>query len=410
MNHTQIIALIIFIITYIGIIADKLPLLHLNRKSIAFVGSVLMIAFGVINFEDAIKSIDFDTIALLLGMMIIISTLRLEGFFAFISHTTMTKAKTTNLLLWSVVFITGFASAFLVNDVVVLLFTPIIIQFCRKVSLNPIPFLLAEIFASNAGSLMSITGNPQNMIIGIASQISYAKFMILMLPIAIISMLVIILVIKKTNVDIFKKKTLIKIPQDTATYDLKTMRISLIIFCLVIVAFFLSKIINLSIPIIALGGASLILIFTKQEGKQILKGVDWSLLLFFASLFIIVAAIRQSGVLNIIFEVSLQENTLSIFVIFLLSLILAQLLSNVPYVVLVLPIFALAKSEILWLSLAASSTLAGNLTIIGAMANLIVIEQAQKENVKITPHKFYRSSILITTITYILAIAFLSLL
>lgn len=174
--------------------------------------------------------------------------------------------------------------------------------------------------------------------------------------------------------------------------------------------FFLSKIINLSIPIIALGGASLVLIFTKQEGKQILKGVDWSLLLFFASLFIIVAAIRQSGVLNIIFEVSLQENTLSIFVIFLLSLILAQLLSNVPYVVLVLPIFALAKSEILWLSLAASSTLAGNLTIIGAMANLIVIEQAQKENVKITPHKFYRSSILITTITYILAIAFLSLL
>jgi len=410
MNHTQIIALIIFIITYIGIIADKLPLLHLNRKSIAFVGSVLMIAFGVINFEDAIKSIDFDTIALLLGMMIIISTLRLEGFFAFISHTTMTKAKTTNILLWSVVFITGFASAFLVNDVVVLLFTPIIIQFCRKVSLNPIPFLLAEIFASNAGSLMSITGNPQNMIIGIASQISYAKFMFLMLPIAIISMLVIILVIKKTNVDIFKKKTLIKIPQDIATYDLKTMRNSLIIFCLVIVAFFLSKIINLSIPIIALGGASLVLIFTKQEGKQILKGVDWSLLLFFASLFIIVAAIRQSGVLNIIFEVSLQENTLSIFVIFLLSLILAQLLSNVPYVVLVLPIFALAKSEILWLSLAASSTLAGNLTIIGAMANLIVIEQAQKENVKITPHKFYRSSILITTITYILAIAFLSLL
>lgn len=410
MNHTQIIALIIFIVTYIGIIADKLPLLRLNRKSIAFVGSIMMIVFGVISFEDAIKSIDFDTITLLLGMMIIISTLRLEGFFAFISQTTMTKAKTTNLLLFSIVFITGFASAFLVNDVVVLLFTPIIIQFCRKANLNPLPFLLAEIFSSNAGSLMSITGNPQNMIIGIASQISYGKFMLIMAPIAILSMLIIIFVIKKSNADIFQNNTLIAIPKDTSTYDFKTMRNSLIIFCLVVVAFFLSKIINLSIPLIALGGASLVLIFTKQDGKQILAGVDWSLLLFFASLFIIVAAIRQSGVLDIVFEISLQQNTLSILVIFLLSLILSQLVSNVPYVVLVLPIFALAKSDILWLSLAASSTLAGNLTIIGAMANLIVIEQAQKENVRITPKKFYRSSILITTATYILAIAFLSLL
>jgi Na+/H+ antiporter NhaD/arsenite permease-like protein len=410
MNHTQILALIIFIVTYIGIIADKLPLLRLNRKSIAFVGSIMMIVFGVISFEDAIKSIDFDTITLLLGMMIIISTLRLEGFFTFISHTTMTKAKTTNLLLFSIVFITGFASAFLVNDVVVLLFTPIIIQFCRKAELNPLPFLLAEIFASNAGSLMSITGNPQNMIIGIASQISYGKFMLIMLPIAILSMLIIILVIKKSNTDIFRRNALIAIPKDASTYDFKTMRNSLIIFCLVVVAFFLSKIINLSIPLIALGGASLTLIFTKQDGKQILAGVDWSLLLFFASLFIIVAAIRQSGVLDIVFEISLQENTLSILVIFLLSLILSQLVSNVPYVVLVLPIFALAKSDILWLSLAASSTLAGNLTIIGAMANLIVIEQAQKENVRITPQKFYRSSILITLSTYILAIAFLSLL
>lgn len=410
MNHTQIIALIIFIVTYIGIIADKLPLLRLNRKSIAFVGSIMMIVFGVISFEDAIKSIDFDTITLLLGMMIIISTLRLEGFFAFISQTTMTKAKTTNLLLFSIVFITGFASAFLVNDVVVLLFTPIIIQFCRKANLNPLPFLLAEIFSSNAGSLMSITGNPQNMIIGIASQISYGKFMLIMAPIAILSMLIIIFVIKKSNADIFQNNTLIAIPKDTSTYDFKTMRNSLIIFCLVVVAFFLSKIINLSIPLIALVGASLVLIFTKQDGKQILAGVDWSLLLFFASLFIIVAAIRQSGVLDIVFEISLQQNTLSILVIFLLSLILSQLVSNVPYVVLVLPIFALAKSDILWLSLAASSTLAGNLTIIGAMANLIVIEQAQKENVRITPKKFYRSSILITTATYILAIAFLSLL
>lgn len=404
----QITALIIFIITYLGIIFNKLPFLNLNRKTSAYVGSVLMVLFGVISFEDAIKSIDFNTIALLLGMMIIISVLQTEGFFTLISRKTMSSAKNASRLLFLIVFITGVASAFLVNDAVVLLFTPVIINICRKSSLDPVPFLLGEIFSSNAGSLMTVTGNPQNMIIGIASGISYGKFMFYMLPIALVSMFIIVWIVKRTNRDIFiQNRQITATYDDSQTYNPKSMRAVLAVFVLVICGFFFGKIFHLSIPVIALIGSVLSIMVSRSDSKEIFKGVDFSLLLFFASLFIIVAAVKQSGVLNAVFDLSLQPNNVSILIIFVLSLVLSQLLSNVPYTILVLPIFTAANSSILWLSLAASSTLAGNLTVVGAMANLIVLEQAEKEGIKITPHKFYRPALLITVLTCLFAVIML---
>ena len=410
MDTTQITALIIFLITYIGIIFNKLPFLNLDRKTSAFAGSVLMIVFGVISFEDAVRSIDFNTIFLLLGMMIIISVMQECGFFTLIAQKTMSSAKNTSRLLVLTVLITGIASAFLVNDAVVLLFTPVIIQICRKSSLNPIPFLLAEIFSSNAVSLMTITGNPQNMIIGISSNISYAKFMFCLLPIALLSMFVIIKIIKLTNKDIFINKQPLQFTENlSSNYNLKDMRAILVIFCLVVLGFFFGKIFQLSIPVIALSGAVLSIMSSKHKSTTIFKNVDFSLLLFFASLFIIVESVKQSGIMDAVFGIILQENATSILIIFVLSLILSQLVSNVPYTILVLPIFTLAGSEILWLTLASASTLAGNMTVIGAMANLIVIEQASKEGINITPRKFYRTALIITALTCTLAVIILLL-
>ena len=404
----QITALIIFAIAYIGIIFNKLSFLNLNRKTSAYAGSVLMIVFGVISFEDAVKSIDFNTIALLLGMMVIISVLQAEGFFTLISQKTMSSAKNASRLLVLIVFITGVASAFLVNDAVVLLFTPVIINICRKSSLDPMPFLLGEIFSSNAGSLMCITGNPQNMIIGIASGISYGGFMVYMLPIAVVSMLIIVWGIKKTNRDIFSQNR--PVASDgggNKTYNAKNIRKVSVIFALVICGFFFGKIFHISIPVIALAGSVLAITVSDRPSKEIFKEVDFSLLLFFASLFVIVAAVKQSGVLNMVFDITLQPNAVSILIIFALSTVLSQIISNVPYTVLVLPVFTAANSSILWLSLASASTLAGNLTVIGAMANLIVMEQAEKEGIKITPHKFYRPALIITVLTSLFAILML---
>ena len=185
-------AVIIFIITFLGIIYTRLPKVNIDRPSAAFFGAVAMILFGVLTFEEAVLAIDFNTIALLLGMMIIIVVLELDGFFTFIAEKTISLSKSRNQLLIIIVFVTGIASAFLVNDAVVLLFTPVIIQICRSAKLNPIPYLIAEILSSNVGSAMTITGNPQNILIGMQSGISYSKFLLHLLPVSFLGMILII--------------------------------------------------------------------------------------------------------------------------------------------------------------------------------------------------------------------------
>ncbi len=399
----ETIGLIIFIITYIGIIFTRLPKVNIDRPSAAFTGAVAMIVFGIISFDNAIKAIDFNTITLLLGMMIIVSTLKFEGFFSLIASKTISYSHSRNKLLIIIVFITGIASAFLVNDAVVLLFTPIIISICRKTKLNPIPYLIAEILSSNIGSAMTITGNPQNMLIGISSNISYLDFLIKLLPISIIGMIIIVFIVKLFYRKHFNDKSILEFETDYK-YDFKKMRISVLIFLLVIIGFFFGKILSLSIPIIALIGASLILLFGKAKPSSVIKDVDWVLLLFFASLFILVSSIQSLGLLDSFINIELNENLSSIIGLHSLSLVMSQILSNVPYTVLMTPLMDVVNNENLWLALASSATLAGNATIIGAMANLIVIESAEKENVKISFWEFFKIGIITTLITLILSI------
>jgi Na+/H+ antiporter NhaD/arsenite permease-like protein len=400
----ETLGLIIFIITYIGIIFTRLPKVNIDRPSAAFTGAVAMIVFGVISFEDAIKSIDFNTITLLLGMMIIVSTLKIEGFFSLIASKTISYSHSRNKLLIIIVFVTGIASAFLVNDAVVLLFTPIIISICRKTNLNPIPYLIAEILSSNIGSTMTITGNPQNMLIGISSNISYVDFLIKLLPISLIGMIIIVFVVKLFYRKHFQDKSTLEFITDYQ-YDFNKMRISVLIFLLVILGFFFGKILSLSIPIIALIGASLILLFGKAKPSSVIKDVDWVLLLFFACLFILVSSIQSLGLLDRFINIELNENLSGIVGLHSLSLVMSQILSNVPYTVLMTPLMEVVNNENLWLALASSATLAGNATIIGAMANLIVIESSEKENVKISFWEFFKIGIVTTIITLLLSIA-----
>ena len=196
MEPHSTLALLIFIISYIGIIFTRLPGVNIDRPSAAYTGAVAMILFGVTGFGEAIGSIDFNTIMLLLGMMIVISVLEQDGFFTLIAHKTISISKNPVQLLYTVIFVTGIASAFLVNDAVVLLFTPVLIGICRSIKINPVPYLIAEIFASNIGSAMTITGNPQNMLIGINSGISYGMFMLYLMPVSLTGMVLIVPVIR----------------------------------------------------------------------------------------------------------------------------------------------------------------------------------------------------------------------
>ncbi|MEE1119084.1 MAG: SLC13 family permease, partial [Bacteroidales bacterium] len=194
--NIETIALIIFVITYIGIIFTRLPKVNIDRPSAAFIGAVAMLAFSVVSFEEAVSFIDFNTIFLLLGMMIVVAALKFDGFFGLITEKTLQFANSRLKLLIGVVFITGIASAFLVNDAVVLIFTPIIISICQRVKINPLPYLIAEILSSNIGSVMTITGNPQNMLIGLNSGISYVDFLLKLFPISLVGLVLCIFVVR----------------------------------------------------------------------------------------------------------------------------------------------------------------------------------------------------------------------
>jgi Na+/H+ antiporter NhaD/arsenite permease-like protein len=403
-------AVIIFVITFLGIIYTRLPKVNIDRPSAAFFGAVAMILFGVLTFEEAVLAIDFNTIALLLGMMIVIAVLELDGFFTFIAEKTISLSKTRNQLLIIIVFVTGIASAFLVNDAVVLLFTPVIIQICRSAKLNPVPYLIAEILASNIGSAMTITGNPQNILIGMQSGIPYTYFLLHLLPVSLIGMLLIVFIIKPFFRNEFKSENHLQFQEEEFNYNFNSMKISVPIFIVIIILFFFSHTFNISIPLIALAGASLILIFGKLKPSKVIKEVDWVLLLFFAGLFIVVRGIEKVGILDrFINNTPISNSFEGIVSLHALSLVLSQVVSNVPYTILMLPILKSASGNLLWLSLASAATLAGNATIIGAVANLIVIEVAKKYDVEIGFWQFFKIGILITLITLIISILILYL-
>jgi Na+/H+ antiporter NhaD/arsenite permease-like protein len=406
----QTTALIIFVITYIGIIFTRLPKVNIDRPSAAFFGAVAMILFGVLTFEEAIDAVDFDTIALLLGMMIVIATLQLDGFFSFIASKTIAYAANQWRLLIIITFFSGIASAFLVNDAVVLLFTPVIIMICRNSKLNPIPYLIAEILAANAGSVMAITGNPQNMLIGVNSGIGYAEFLWKLAPVSLLSMLVIVWVVRWIYPGTFRNKQPILLQNHGFEYHFASMKYSVPVFLLVIFLFFLGSNLNLSIPMIALIGASLILLLGKIKPSRVIEKVDWVLLLFFASLFIVVEGLEKSGLLIRYIDANLLSDDLKgIGAIHGISLALVQVVSNVPFTVVMVPFMKAADSELLWLTLASASTLAGNATIIGAIANLIVIEVAEREGIKIGFFEFLKPGIIVTLLSFVISIAVLYL-
>ncbi|MGQ9846052.1 MAG: SLC13 family permease [Bacteroidales bacterium] len=401
----QFVALIIFIITYTGIIFTRLPWLNIDRPSAAFFGAVAMILFGVLSFDEAIYAIDFNTIGLLLGMMIIIASLQADGLFNYLTEKSIIIAKNQRRLLTYIVFFTGISSAFLVNDAVVLMFTPIVILICRASKLNPIPYLIAEILASNIGSAMTITGNPQNMLIGLNSEISFGSFMIYLLPISLVGLWMIIIFIRWYYKNEFSEVKNISQPEEKLAYRFDSLRFSVPIFIGVILAFFFGKMLHMSISLIALTGASMVMIFGHIKPRRIIDKVDWVLILFFASLFIVVKGIEKVGLLDYLLNHSPIENSMyGILGVHIISLLGSQVVSNVPFTILMLPFLKIAGSTALWLALASASTIAGNATIIGAIANLIVIESARKYGIRIKFWDFLKPALPLTIITLVWSI------
>lgn len=413
-------ALAIFLVTYALISIRRFPKVKIERPAAALFGAALMILFGIVGPEDAIAAINLDIVLLLVGMMIIVAGLELCGFFEWVSLRMIKYSKNQFQFLVLTMFVTGALSALVLNDTIVLLFTPVIIRTCRLLKSNPVPFLIAEAMAANIGSVATAVGNPQNAFIATKADISFVDFSLRLLPVAAVCMVVAIVMlyafhrkeIEKGSAHEYRRRILKEgwlafqeelVDSDpTALAGLNKLRENraglytlLGITGMTFGAFVVSHVIDTSIAIIAFLGGVAALFFvplvSKVKTRDLLAGVDWSIILFFVGLFVVLEGMKEpnSGLLTEIqdfFPGFGDGSSPTVGWLTALSALLSNLVSNVPAVMLLSEL--IPNDPDLWLALASSSTLAGNATLIGAAANVIVAEKAEGMGVEIDFWKF----------------------
>lgn len=397
----------IFTITYIIIISEKI-----NKTIAAIIGAALMLVFRLVSFEQAVHSIDFNVIFLLVGMMTCVFILSKTGFFEW-SAISIAKASKGNpmVIMLLLVIVTAVFSAFLDNVTTIILLVPVTILITQLLELPVIPFVVLEAIASNIGGTSTLIGDPPNIIIGSQGQLSFNDFLINLGP----PVIVILAIFCFTVFVIFRKK--LKVPQDVrqrvikstpklAIIDKKNMIRALSVMGLVLLGFFCHSFIGLEPGIIALAGSMVMMLLCKSESEEVLMRVEWAVIFFFIGLFMMISALEHNGVIEYLAVgmLGLANNNLFILCMVVLfgSAILSAVLDNIPFVITMVPLMklcfapiassmgitdpAIVHSQIaepLWWALAMGACLGGNGTLIGASANVVMSQICHRNNYKI---------------------------
>ena len=389
-------AIAIFMVTYFAVAVGRLPAFEIDRAGSAFIGASLMVAFGVLPLREAYRAIDFDTITLLLGVMIVVANLRLSGLMRFASRAIVKHARHPVTLLIAVVALTGILSAFLVNDTICLAMTPLVLDLVVRTKRNPIPYLLAIAMASNIGSTATITGNPQNMIIGSLSHISYARFAAALSPVAAIGLVLTALMIFLVYPSEFWtwERLADDLPPIRAS---KPLMIKSGLVSLAMVAAFFGGV----VPARAAISAGGVLLLTRRiDCQKIYREIHWTLLLMFVGLFIVVAGLEKSVLTPQAIGEITRWHLCNMAILSTVTAVLSNVVSNVPAVLVLKPFVAsLPDQQKVWLTMAMASTLAGNFTLLGSVANLIVAQNAQGRGVAIRFWDYFKVGAPLTLIT-----------
>ncbi|MBD2387387.1 anion transporter [Cylindrospermum sp. FACHB-282] len=380
-------------LTYLGLAFGYIPGLRMNRATIALVGSAFLIAFGVLSLPEAWLAIDANTIVFLLSMMVVNANLAYAGFFRRSLWLLLNFTSSPLGLLIAFTFASGILSAFFLNDTIALIFTPLTLSLTRSLSLNPIPYLLAVAGATNVGSVATLSGNPQNILIGSFSGITYLDFLRVLAPVALAGLIIQVCLLWLLYPDVRSTKPCQQLPTESDRIYKPLFNKSLVIITGLLIAF------TMGLPLAesALVAASLLLITRRIKPQRILKKVDWNLLIMFSGLFILTRVTQKLNLLQpFTHAVNSPVNFLGV------TVILSNLISNVPAVLLLQPLIPHGDTHF-WLLLAAGSTLAGNLTLFGSIANLIVVEAAADLGYSLTFWEHLRFGVPLTISTLILA-------
>jgi Na+/H+ antiporter NhaD/arsenite permease-like protein len=360
----------------------KLPGYRLDRAGAALLGAALMVGTGVLTVDEAYAAVDMETITLLLGMMIVAANLRLSGFFRMVEAFVMVRARHPLILLSAIVLVAGFFSALLVNDTICLVMTPIVVELIRRLDRNPVPYLLAVAMASNAGSVATITGNPQNMIIGSFAGIAYADFARALTPVALASLVITIVLVAILHPKEFFTRQRLPVPKLRPSRPNRPLVAKSLVVLVAMVGFFLA---GFPVAEVAILGGAFLLVTRRVKAEKVYFDIDWPLLVMFAGLFIVVAGFDKMVIGPEAHAFVARLDLADIPMLTGVTVVLSNLVSNVPAVLVLQPfITTLADPESAWLVVAMAATLAGNLTLVASVANLIVAQKARSGGVTIS--------------------------
>ena len=403
-TRVDLFVLTVFVLVYAGMMLGELPGLALDRSGIALLGAIALLAGGRLTLQEAWTAVDASTIALLFGLMVLSAQFRLGGFYTEVVRRIAARAGGPGSLLLWVVLAAGLLSALLANDIVCLAMTPILVEVCARRRLSPVPFLLALACASNVGSAATLIGNPQNMLIGQSLRLPFAGYLLDGGPPAVLGLLATWWIIGRQWRGRWDAGGQPPIGNhiDPPFDRWQTLK-GLAMLAGLVLAFVFAP---WPREVVALGAAGVLLLSRRMASREMIGLVDWHLLVLFVGLFVLNDAVQRAGVLRALFDelagagIDLADPRW----LFAVTVVLSNLVSNVPAVMLLLPA---ATGPHAGAVLALASTLAGNLIIVGSIANIIVVEQASRQGIGIDWRRHARAGIPVTISTLGIAAAWL---
>ena len=420
----SLVAVAVFVIAYALIASDRV-----NKTMVALVGAALVILLPVIGSDDVFYSretgIDWDVIFLLLGMMIIVSVLRQTGVFEYVAIWAAKRARGSPLrIMILLVLVTAFASALLDNVTTVLLIAPVTLLVCDRLAINAAPFLMAEVFASNIGGAATLVGDPPNIIIASRAGLSFNDFLVHVAPVVLIIMGVLVALLPRLfpgafDVDPARVADVMSLEEREAIRDPRLLIKSGVVLLAVLAGFVAHSLLHMAPSIVALLGAGFLVLISRLEHSDYLSSVEWDTLLFFAGLFVMVGALVKTGVVNRLAQLATQATgghlLLTTMLILTVSFVLSGIINNVPYAATMAPIVGQlvpaavneAHSHVLWWALVLGTDLGGNLTAVGASANVVVLGIAQRADNPISFWEFTRKGAVVTVVSVAISALYL---
>ena len=418
------VAVTVFVVAYLLIATERIP-----KTVAALAGAGVVLGLGVVSSEEAFYShetgVDWDVIFLLLGMMIIVGVLRQTGVFEYTAIWAAKRAKGSPLrVMILLTLITAVASAMLDNVTTVLLIAPVTLLVCDRLGINPVPFLIAEVLASNIGGAATLIGDPPNIIIGSRAGLSFNDFLVHMAPIVALELVVFTVVLPwlfrgSFTADPARVADVMALNEREAIHDVRLLIKCGVVLAGVFTAFVGHSAFHLAPSVVALLGAGVLVLISSLRPKQYLASVEWETLLFFAGLFIMVGALVHTGVIGNLARLAADATggnaLLAVMLILVVSALLSGIIDNIPYVATMSPLVAeLATrvgdpghAEALWWSLAMGADFGGNLTAVGASANVVVLGIAARAGSPISFWEFTKKGAIVTVITIALAAPYL---